>query len=391
MKEHLPLLNIGFSNRRRFLATDNQSDKMGSKMGDTWLYFEADSFGAALVQAPKQEHWHVKRCSPPRLAPDQEGYYYNFEHDVIADDSCYIMMATHKQQALSILQKSIRGAICRRRIGKETAAAVVIQKTKMMWDCQRVYGNQGKNANILKGWYRKYKARLDKIKIDANISRLQAVFQGRKARRFTTKKMAVLCCFQASFRGLRGRRRYDVLVNAASTIQRFFRGHYQGRQPLSKKHLMAAKIQAMARGSARRSHVKVLSKACIRIQSHWRGYWMRKQVAHLHACGLKIQVNWYRFRAQVYVKQELFRRMHEIYEKRADILRSKVSTAAAQIMQRNYRRARDFQKYVYMKRERGDADKRTQTLIVAMFLAVGSLRTTVHPWWRHLPLDPGSP
>ena len=63
----------------------------------------------------------------------------------------------------------------------------------------------------------------------------------------------------------------------------------------------------------------------------------------------------------------------------------KVQEEAAQIMQRQYRRARDYQLYVYLKREKGDADKRTQTLIVAMFVAVGQLRQHVHPWWRSPP------
>jgi hypothetical protein len=105
------------------------------------------------------------------------------------------------------------------------------------------------------------------------------------------------------------------------------------------------------------------------------------------SAALKIQTAWRRFRAQVIVKQELFRRMADIYEKRNDILRKKVENSAAALMQRNYRRARAYQKYVYLKREKGDADKRTQTLIVAMFTAVSSLRQHVHPWWRHLPLE----
>merc|ERR1719253_1093988 len=203
MKEHLPLLNIGFSNRRRFLAVDNQSDKMGSRTGDTWLYFHADSFAAALVQAPKQENWPIKRQSPPRLAPDQTGYYYNFEYDIIADDSCYILDATHKQQALSTLQKAIRGALCRKRIRQETEAAVVIQKTKLMWDCQKVYGNQGKNANIIKQWYRKYASRLAKEDLERRIAWVQAVYRGIKTRNRVHEMIDVLTRFQAGFRGLR--------------------------------------------------------------------------------------------------------------------------------------------------------------------------------------------
>jgi hypothetical protein len=55
LRGQMPLLNVGYSNTRRFLARDNQSDKMGSRSGDTWLFFDADTFQAALAQAP-QDH-----------------------------------------------------------------------------------------------------------------------------------------------------------------------------------------------------------------------------------------------------------------------------------------------------------------------------------------------
>jgi hypothetical protein len=146
LASHLPLLNVGFSNRRRFLARDNQSDKMGSRSGDTWLQFDADTFQAALAQAPER-HWNLKRLLPPRLAPDSTDYYYNFAHDVVADDSSQIMTKAHEQKALSLLQKCIRGAITRRRIKKEIRAALVIQKSKKMWDCQKVHGSNGRNGH----------------------------------------------------------------------------------------------------------------------------------------------------------------------------------------------------------------------------------------------------
>lgn len=69
MHDHLPLLNVGFSMRRRFLARDNQSDRNGSRSGDTWLFFHADTFEAALLQAP-EKHWFLKRLKPPRLGPN---------------------------------------------------------------------------------------------------------------------------------------------------------------------------------------------------------------------------------------------------------------------------------------------------------------------------------
>lgn len=387
MKEHLPLLNIGFSNRRRFLAVDNQSDKMGSRTGDTWLYFDADSFGAAITQAPEPVQWHIKRTSPPRLGPDHKGYYYNFEYDLIADDSCYITDATHKQKALSTIQKTIRGAICRRRIGRETAAAVVIQKTKMMWDCQKIYGDTGKNANILKSWYRKYKSRLDKISTNLRIAYMQAVCRGIKTRNFVKKKMNVLIMFQGAFRGLRSRRRSILLQQSALKIQQEYRAHLHVHVPMAKKQASAAKIQAVVRAVAERTHMKDYRAKVVRIQCHYKGLRSRRRVREMHRAGLLIQKTWRRFWAQVNVKQELFKRMNDMYVSFHDQLNKKVQDAAAAITQRNYRRQRAYQKYMYLKREKGDADKRTQTLIVALFLSVGSLRQHVHPWWRHLPLE----
>lgn len=37
--------------------------------------------------------------------------------------------------------------------------ALIFQKTKMMWDVQRIHGSSGKNASIIKAWFRKHVAR----------------------------------------------------------------------------------------------------------------------------------------------------------------------------------------------------------------------------------------
>jgi len=101
-----------------------------------------------------------------------------------------------------------------------------------MWDCQREYSNTGRNANILKQWYRKYKARGDRVKLHDRIARIQAVFRGTKTREFVKKKMNVLCRFQAAFRGLRGRRQWRVICRAVLTIQRHFKGNHLFRKPI---------------------------------------------------------------------------------------------------------------------------------------------------------------
>ena len=247
LRDHVPLLNTGFSNRRRFLARDNQSDKNGSRSGDTWLFFHADTFQAALLQAP-EKHWYLKRLKPPRLAPGVDGYYYNFQNDVIADDASHILSKAHEQKAVSILQKNIRGAITRRRIKKETEATIVIQKSKMMWDVQKVHGNNGKNAALLKSWFRKYKAKDDKAKLIYRVGRIQSIFRGMLVRKEFKEMLRNLTRFQASFRGILARRRHMVLLSATQIIQNTYRGRLYGRLPMRKLVHSASKIQA--RGGA---------------------------------------------------------------------------------------------------------------------------------------------
>jgi len=246
LREHVPLLNVGFSNRRRFLARDNQSDKMGSKSGDTWLFFHADTFKAALLQAP-ENHWYLKRLNPPRLAPDTQGYYYNFACDVIADEPEHILTKAHEQKALTLLQKSIRGALVRKRIRTETNAVTVIQKTKMMWDCQKVHGKNGRNAGILKSWYRKFRAKADRAALEERVTRVQAFFRGRQIRKLFREQRDSATGFQSSFRGIRCRRHLFVLKTAAICIQRHYRGHVDGRKPVRERHANASRIQAFAR------------------------------------------------------------------------------------------------------------------------------------------------
>jgi hypothetical protein len=383
---HLPLLNVGFSNRRRFLARDNQSDKMGSRSGDTWLQFDADTFQAALAQAPER-HWNLKRLLPPRLAPDSTDYYYNFAHDVVADDSSQIMTKAHEQKALSLLQKCIRGAITRRRIKKEIRAALVIQKSKKMWDCQKVHGSNGRNAAILKSWYRKFKAKEDRSVLEIRIGKVQSTYLGHVIRNEFHAQMSTGTRFQSAFRGILCRRKKAALARAVQTIQRYYRGHLYGRRPIAEMHENAAKIQAMTRGVAHRGVHGKRNDAATYISARGRGMLARSLVRRMKKGGQKIQNNWRRFQSQLDVKILLYEKLESVRQRRGEVLQAKLEDKVAAIMQRNFRRHRDYQKVVFMRREKGEADKRISTHLVALFSAAGQIRHFVHPWWRHLPVE----
>jgi len=386
LRDHLPLLNVGFSNRRRFLARDNQSDKNGSRQGDTWLFFHADTFHAALQQAP-EKHWFLKRLNPPRLAPGVEGYYYNFANDIVADDASNILTKAHEQKALSILQKNMRGAITRRRISRETEAVKVIQGAKRMWDVRKLHGKNGENGRVLKKWYGAYRSKQDREKLEYRMSRVQACFAGYEVRRDFHEMLLNVRRVQATFRGLIARRKFATLRNATLCIQRYYRGMIYGREPMREMHSSARKIQAVARGVARRELERHWARNAAYIEARARGMLTRLKVKRMHSSAIKIQCNWRRFQAQLDVKIMLYDRLQQVRKRRLELVREKLESSAALLIQRNWKRHHDYGRLVYVRREKFESEKRQSTLLVAIFSGAASLRHFVHPFFRHLPAD----
>jgi len=384
LHDHLPLLNVGFSMRRRFLARDNQSDRNGSRSGDTWLFFHADTFESALLQAP-EEHWFLKRLRPPRLAPTAEGYYYNFQNDVIADDPSHIMSKAHEQKAIGLLQKNIRGALTRKRIQQEIQAARIIQKSKRMWDVRKAKGENGRNQELLKGWFMKFRAQDRKNRLLYSVQRVQAVWAGYKVRCDHYETMRNITRFQAKWKGTLTRRRHAVLVAAGTCIQRNYRGRLYGRRPMKDMMKAAMKIQALARGVALRERNRFWDRSATYIAGHFRGYYVRKVAAIKLRSAVMIQRNWRRFQNQLDVKIILYERMETQRQRHTALIRSKLEGAAAVLIQRNWRRYADHHRVVVMRRDKAEADKRISTLLTAFYAAVAEIRHYIHPWWRHLP------
>ncbi|CAK9011879.1 unnamed protein product [Durusdinium trenchii] len=382
--EQLPLLNVGFSNRRRFLARDNQSDKNGDRSGDTWLWFHTDTFQAALMQTP-ENHWCLKRREPPRLPPGVDGYFYNFATDTVADDVSYILTSQQEAQAVALMQRHIRGALTRRAIKKQTSAALIFQKTKMMWDVQRIHGSSGKNASIIKAWFRKHCAREAREAAFFGARCPMAIWRGILTRRRTRDLLSSTTRFQASWRAFAGRRKIKARLSAAVAIQKVLRGFVHGRRLIRRRHKAAARIQALVRGIfTRQRHQKRLA-AAIRIQARIRGLWGRQKVQKIQRAASLLQRNWRRFQAQLHMKQMVYEKMELLRLKRLDVLRAKLQEAAIVVIQRNWRRHVDAQNAIEERKEKGDADKRTTTMLVALLEGASALRHFIHPWWRHLP------
>lgn len=383
LASHVPSVNVGFSNRRRFLARDNQSDKNGARGGDPWLYFHAETFEVALAQVP-EKHWILRRLNPPRLAPGAEGYYYNFAQEIIADDDSVFLAKTEDQRAISLLQKCLRGALARRRIRKESAAACVIQKCKLMWEVMMEHGSNGRGARLLKMWYLKHSARTEKERLIHLISRAQAAYRGHQTRQHLADLLRKTTRFQAVFRGGYIKRKCIAIAVATLCIQKTFRGHL-GRRFMRRRHLGAMRIQSLMRGVARRkvSHRQLRAAVCL--QAHWRGLRARLLVRRRDLAATRLQTNWRRFQAQLDVKIMLYARLQMLTEVRRQVLRVKLEEGAVGLIQRDWRRHKDIQRCAAIRRQKGDADKRSATMMVALFTATAACRHFVHPWVRHLP------
>jgi hypothetical protein len=295
------------------------------------------------------------------------------------------MTKQHEQKALSLLQRNIRGAITRRRIKKEIAAAEILQKCKVMLDARKMLGENGQNRKVLQNWYRKFRARKDREKLEWRVMRTQAIFRGCAGRKFVREMLAGITKFQAHFRGLRGRRLMEVLGTAVTTIQRMYRGHLMGRKPMHDFQTNAVKLQALSRGCKFREGVKKEIIALAYIQARYKGILARRLVARMKTSGMKIQRNWRRFQAQLDTKIMLYDRLATLRSKYNELMRYKIQESSATLIQRNWRRHVDQQTVIYMKKDKTEADKKIQTLIVAIFAAASSMRHHVHPWWRHMP------
>jgi hypothetical protein len=138
-----------------------------------------------------------------------------------------------------------------------------------------------------------------------------------------------------------------VLREAINCIQRYFRGYIYGRHPMHEKHENARKIHAMARGVAFREDRKRRLKSAGWIQAHGRGMLVRHLVGRMKSGALKIQSNWRRFQAQLDVKVILYERLETLRMKRAEVLQAMLEDKVAVIIQRNFRRHRDFSKVVF--------------------------------------------
>eukprot|EP00438_Fugacium_kawagutii_P032440 Skav223744 [mRNA] locus=scaffold3575:101736:126192:- [translate_table: standard] len=159
----------------------------------------------------------------------------------------------------------------------------------------------------------------------------------------------------AAWRGFAGRRVVCRQQVASVSIQKVIRGFLHGRRLIRQRHKAAARIQALVRGIFVRQRFAKRLLAAIRIQAPW-------------PRGARIRGLWDRRKAQLHVKKMVYERIEMLRLKRLDVLRAKLQEAAIVVLQRNWRRHVDAQNAIDERKEKGDADKRTTTMLVAAWI-----------------------
>merc|ERR1719390_21114 len=135
----------------------------------------------------------------------------------------------------------------------------------------------------------------------------------------------------------------------------------------------------MIRGSTLvRERRRKMVRMTIKVQKLVRGVQTRGRQEKIRLAATLIQSNWRRWQEGLEHKIRLF---HE----RKQLMRDKMAELAALLIQRNVRRHRDHKRYVLMRREKTDADKRISTVLAAMFMGASQSEHFIHPWIRHLP------
>merc|ERR550514_1770861 len=130
-----------------------------------------------------------------------------------------------------------------------------------------------------------------------------------------------------------------------------------------------------------------MKELVVRVQARARGLLCRRSMRKKHHCATLLQTQWRRYQAALEMKILLYEKLDDLYHARKKAMNEKLRATAALLIQRNVRRHLEYQQYVFLRREKSDADKRISTVIVAIFSAAASIRSFVHPWWRHLPSE----
>ena len=376
----ISVTNVGFCNRRRFLARTNQSDKTGPCQCQ-YLHFGTETaFEAALMHCAQTR---MELSYPPRLK-NRNGFFYDFALDVVTDDDSFVTTSRIEQSASLVIQRWIRGVESRLKLKREIRACIVIQKNIRMVLVRRRFGLRT-SGNALTIWYAKYMVRRKREITEKGIYRMQAMARSHIQRRLFQKKRDFVVKLQALVRGVLARKRLCERHSAVLKIQKKWKAIRYGPRYVCAMHLAATRIQALTRGVAVRMQRQKQLSNCIRIQAVMRGFLAKRRVRERGSSAALIQTWWRRYLSLTSVKLQLMQNLETCLRSYDDLIRQKSMKLSSTHIQSCWRRHLGRKKYIFMRESRLITSRGVASVAGLLGLVLSSGDRPIHPWFRYLP------
>ena len=378
LEPYLHLTNVGYCNRRRFLARTNQSDKTGSCQCE-WMHFESIEAYNCIVS-----HSDIDRAII-RSIEEGKGFYFNFATGKTIDNPNYFLAKSKNEQAMALrLQASFRGYLARRRVTNLIQGAITIQKNVRMSLARRRYRLIGKGSPLWE-WMQWYDLHRRRVRMVSGITKFQAIVRRIQVQAAYQIKKRSVSSIQALMRGFFVRRHMKKLTSSAVDIQRVWRGFYYGYCRVVRMHSAASCIQSVTRGILTRKRHGEETKAAIRIQALLRGWTSRRLSEVRHRSAVLIQSFWRRFVSIVESKLDFILRFQTIVRQYEDRVRLKAMRCACILIQKNVRR--HFERKTFEKRKLflRCLEKPLSSIIACFLLASCQSCRPLHSWIRYLP------
>ncbi|ROT66000.1 hypothetical protein C7M84_016007 [Penaeus vannamei] len=215
-----------------------------------------------------------------------------------------------RKEATLVIQSVVRRFLKRRKDERENKAATILQAQYRGYVQRQKYLKERQSVIKIQRWWvllrEKQRAHGEYMKIQRATLILQAAFRGMKVRRAIEVQRKAQVRIAASFRGWRVRQENFQKVQAATLLQRWWKGIRLAREERERYCLVRnslIRLQATARGMLVRKAISQKHKASTRIQAVMRGWLLRRKFLNTVQSAITIQ-RWWRSLRKVKMEEQ---------------------------------------------------------------------------------------